>query len=173
MRAIRAMGATVLAMCLGAPSCGIEPVLSDTGFAGTWSRGNERNVSILAIAARDGAFRFRWIKRSFDGKLSIVCGWDGNCEERLNGTLVATYTMQARYVAATGALYTDTVEERQFPERQTFRYTDQLEVTDGGTTLWSYTTERDGRHYEDGARPKRSFAKVSNAVADPPPGLLP
>ena len=170
---MRAIGALVLAVGLGAPSCGIEPILSDTGFTGTWSRGNDRNVSILAIVARDGGFRFRWIKRSFDGKYNVLCDWDGRCEERLNGELLATYTMQVRYVTETGALYTDTVEERQFPERQTFRYTDQLEVTDGGTTLWSYTTERDGRTYEATGRPKRSFAKVSNAVADPPPGSRP
>jgi hypothetical protein len=50
----------------------------------------------------------------------------------------------------------------------TYRYTDLLEVVDGGRTLWSYTTDRDGRHFEGVDRPKRSFTKIADSIADPP-----
>jgi hypothetical protein len=168
-RVLRSMGVFGLAAAALA-ACGLPPMLSDTGYRGTWSRGNDRNVSIVAITEVDGRPRFRWTKRSFDGKFTVLCDWDGHCEERLNGVLDAAYTITARYDPATGKLYTDTVEDRVVPEKQTFRYTDVMEVTDGGLTLWNYTTERNGQHYEGNARPMRSFSKVANGVADPPRG---
>ena len=153
-------------------SCGLPPTISDTGYRGTWSRGNDRNVSIVAIAEVDGRWWFRWTKRSFDGKLTILCDWDGRCEERLNGALVATYAITTRYDAAAGSLSTDTVETRVLPDEQTFRYTDVMEVKDNGRTLWNYTVDRDGQHYDGTGRPMRSFTKIANSVADPPRGEL-
>ena len=70
---MRAIGAIVLAASLGGPSCGIEPILSDTGFTGTWSRGNDRNVSILAIVPRHGALRFRDFLQISQGDNSLQC----------------------------------------------------------------------------------------------------
>jgi hypothetical protein len=125
-------------------------------------------VSIVAIAEAGGAWYFRWTKRSFDGKLTVLCDWGGRCEERLNGKLMATYEITTRYDAASGRLSTETVEERVIPEKKTFRYTDVMEVKDAGRTLWNFTTDRDGAHYEGAGRPQRSFAKVANSVADPP-----
>lgn len=149
-------------------ACDLPPMISDTGYRGTWSRGNNRNVSIVAIAEVGGRWFFRWTKRSFDGKLTILCDWDSRCEERLNGTVVATYAIAARYDAAAGKLYTDTVEERVVPAKQTFRYTDVMEVKDGGRTLWNYTIDRDGQRFGEIGRPQRSFTKIANSVADPP-----
>jgi hypothetical protein len=157
---------TVAVLALAA--CHLPPMVSDTGYRGTWSRRNDRGVSIVAIAEVEGAWMFRWTKRSFDGKFTILCDWKGRCEERLSGQLVATYAIATRYDAASGKLYTDTVEERTIPEKQTFRYTDVMEVRDGGRTLWNYTIERDGRHYEGPERPQRSFSKVANGIAEPP-----
>ncbi|HJQ97575.1 MAG TPA: hypothetical protein VJ826_04620 [Candidatus Polarisedimenticolaceae bacterium] len=147
-------------------ACGLPPMLSDTGYLGTWSRGNDRNVSIVAIAQSGDRWLLRWTKRSFDGKLSVLCGWDGHCEERLLGELVATYDITTRY--EDGKLCTDTIEKRTVPEVTTLQYTDVMEVTDGGRTLWNYTSDRNGEHYEGMARPMRSFSKVANAVVDPP-----
>jgi hypothetical protein len=149
-------------------ACHYPPAISDQGYKGTWSRGNDRNVSIVAIAQVDGEWMFRWAKRSFDGKLVIVCDWDGRCEERLNKQLVARYRIATRYDPASGKLYTDTVEERVLPDEQTFRYTEVMEVTDGGRTLWNFTVDRDGQHYEGTGRPKRSFTKIADSVAEPP-----
>jgi hypothetical protein len=149
-------------------ACHFQPMITDTGYKGTWSRGNARNVSIIAITEVDGTWKFRWTKRSFEGKLMILCDWDGRCEERLNGKLVATYAITTRFDSTSGLLHTDTVESRVFPDIQTFRYSDVMEVEDGGFTLWNYTVDRDGQHYEGVARPKRSFSKVADSVADPP-----
>jgi hypothetical protein len=149
-------------------ACGLPPMISDTGYRGTWSRGNDRNVSIVAIAEVGGTWLFRWTKRSFDGQYSILCDWDGACAEWLEGKRIATYTIKTRYDAETSRLFTDTVEERQVPVQRTYRYTDVMEVTDGGRTLWNYTTDRDGEHFAEGARPQRSFTKIADSVADPP-----
>jgi len=151
-------------------SCGLPPMISDTGYRGTWSRGNDRNVSIVAITEANGRWFFRWTKRSFDGKFSILCNWEGRCEEKLNEELLATYVITTRYDAAAGTLTTDTIEQRTVPDAQTFRYTDVMQVKDGGRTLWNYTIERDGQRYEGAARPQRSFSKVANSVSEPPRG---
>jgi hypothetical protein len=158
----------VLGMVLAATACRFAPMVTDSGYKGTWSRGNDRNVSIVAITQVGGAWKFRWTKRSFDGKLTILCDWDGRCEERLNGKLVAQYVISLRFDTADGKLYTDTVEDRVIPDKQTFRYTDVMEVENGGRTLWNYTVDRDGQHYDGLARPRRSFTKVADCVADPP-----
>ena len=151
-------------------SCGLPPMISDTGYRGTWSRGNDRNASIVAISEVNGRWFFRWTKRSFDRKFTVLCDWDGRCEERLNGELVATYAITTRFDASSGTLLTDTVEERMIPNKMTLRYTDVMEVKDNGRTLWNYTTERDGQRFDGAARPMRSFTKVANSVADPPRG---
>lgn len=143
-------------------------MITDTGYRGTWSRGNDRNISIVAITEVDGHWMFRWTKRSFDGRFTILCDWEGRCEERLNGTLVATYAILTRFDAQLGVLSTETLEQRVVPEPRTFRYTDVMEVKDGGRTLWNYTSDRDGQHYEGTSRPMRSFDKIANSVADPP-----
>lgn len=161
---VGALGAALIGFC----ACGLPPMNSDTGYRGTWSRGNDRNTSIVAITQAGGRWYFRWTKRSRDGRLSVLCDWDGRCSERLDGKEVATYTVTTRFDPATGKLGTDTVEERTYPTQRTFRYTDVMEVADAGQTLWNYTTDRDGVHYDGGTRPMRSFAKLSNSIAEPP-----
>ena len=162
------VGAVLLAAA--SVACSLPPMISDTGYRGTWSRGNVRNVSIVEITELGGRWWFRWTKRSFDGKYMILCDWDGRCEERLNGKLAATYRITTALDAASGRLGTETVEERLIPEKQTFRYADVMEVRGEGRTLWNYTIDRDGKHYEGAERPQRSFTKVANGIADPPPG---
>ena len=159
----------LLLLVLGAlAACDLPPMISDTGYRGTWGRGNDRNVSIVAITEVAGRWYFRWTKRSFDGKFVIDCDWSGRCQETYNGKHAASYTVATRFDAATGVLAVDTVEERIFPEKQTLRYTDVMDVTDGGRTLRNFTTDRDGRHFEGLERPTRTFTKIANSVADPP-----
>jgi hypothetical protein len=151
---------------LAAGACGLPPMVSDTGYLGTWSRGNDRNVSIVAIAREGDRWLFRWTKRSLDGQYVVLCDWDGRCEETFRGKVIARYRITTRF--ENGSLHTDTVEERTFPEPLNSQFTDVMEVTDGGRTLWNYTIERDGETYEGMARPKRSFTKVADAVLEPP-----
>ena len=78
-------GAAALLIALAAAGCAGKPRLSDTGYEGTWGRGNERIRSTIAIA-RDGE---RWLVRigvrSSDGSYAVRCGWDGLCEEIQDG----------------------------------------------------------------------------------------
>ena len=163
----RGVGALILAASALA-SCDLPPMISDTGYRGTFRRGNDRSVSIVAITEISGRWYSRWTKRSFDGTYIIECDWDGRCEERLNGRQSAKSTITTRFDAASGTLSTDTVEERVFPEKKTVRTTEVMDVTDLGLTLRSFTTDRDGQHFEGLARPTRSFTKIANSVADPP-----
>ena len=75
---MRSAGATVLLAACAA--CLLPPMISDTGYVGTWSRGNDRNISIVAITERNGRWFFRWTKRSYDGKLTVLCDWGGGAK---------------------------------------------------------------------------------------------
>jgi hypothetical protein len=154
-------------------ACGLPPMLSDTGYRGTWRRGSERQGSIVAITEAGGRWYFRWTLRDPDGRRTVLCDWEGRCEERHKDQTVATYTIASRLDPETGKLTTDTVEERIAPEKKTFRYTDVLELADNGRTLLNFTTDRDGSHFEGAARPRRVFTKISDSVADPPRTLRP
>jgi hypothetical protein len=166
-RGIQNTGALVLVLT-GTLACNLPPMISDTGYRGTWGRGSAQDVSIVAITEVAGRWYFRWTKRSFDGKQTVLCDWGGHCEEQFNGRAAATYTITTRYDAGAKTLATDTVEERVYPSSHIYHYSDVMEVADSGLTLWNYTTDREGQHFEGGGRPMRSFSKVSNSVADPP-----
>jgi hypothetical protein len=158
-----------LALALLLSGCGLPPMISDTGYLGTWSRGNDRNVSIVAIAKVGNDYLFRWTKRSFDGQLVVLCDWGGDCSETFRGGVIAHYRIVTTFDPVAGRLYTETLEERTQPEPLTSRYRDEMEVTDGGLTLWNYTIERDGEVFDDAGRPKRSFQKIADSIVDPPP----
>src|SRR5258705_11107985 len=79
-RTMRTEKPRVLAIALAATmlsACDLPPMLSDTGYRGTWQRGNVRNISLVAITEVGGRWYFRWTKRSFDGRLTVLCEWDG------------------------------------------------------------------------------------------------
>jgi hypothetical protein len=171
-RGRRRIGAVVLAASVLA-SCDLPPMISDTGYRGTWRRGNDRNVSIVAITESSGRWYFRWTKWSSDGRLAVHCDWDGRCEELVDGKRVATYTITTRFDADSGKLWTDTVEEWLVPARPPRRYTEVMEIRNGGLTLLNVTTDRDGERFEGLTGPQRSFTKIANSVADPPRSLRP
>ncbi len=157
---------------LSGPACRLKPKVSDTGYVGTWSRGNDRGVSTVAIARVGDAYRFRWWKRTFDPArglaLDVRCEWNGRCEERLFGELIATYEFSTRTDPATGRLLVECHERRVAPEKKDIHYVDELVVEPGGKVLWSYTDQTDGHRYVDSERPMRSFDKVADAVAGVP-----
>lgn len=163
-----------LAPTLLAASCLPEtpPLVSDTGYEGTWSRGNMRGNSIVAIVRVGDEYRFRWSKRTYapggEEKLVVACDWEGRCTETLNGKVLATYRFRTWVDDSTGRLHVEGVEDRVEPERFTNRFVDELVVEDGGRTLWRYTKERMGQSFEGVGRPMASFSKVSDGIADPP-----
>jgi hypothetical protein len=156
-------------MCLlTAVACSLRPQVSDTGYTGTWSRGNARNVSIVAIVKAGDRHLFRWSKHSFESAYDITCGWDGRCEEVLFGKKVATYDFSTRNDPTTGHLLVECNERRLEPLKNDSHYVDELVVEPGGKVLWSYTIERDGQKFSGMARPMRSFDKVADGTAVPP-----
>jgi hypothetical protein len=167
MRRVPMLPILALALALAA-GCTLRPKVSDTGYTGTWSRGNDRNISLVAIAKSGDRYAFRWLKHAYEGMFDITCGWDGTCEEKLQGKTVATYRFRARPDPATGHLMVECDERRIEPEKQEFHYVDELVVEPGGKVLWSYTIQRDGQKYEASERPMRSFDKVADAVAGVP-----
>ena len=154
-------------------SCNLPPMISDTGCRGTWRRNAGPIELIAAITEVEGRWYFRWTRISRDGSQKVTCAWNGPCEERLNGKIAATYAITTRFDDARHALAIDTIEERVYPSKKTVRSSEILEVTDSGRTLLIFTTDRDGQHFEGGARPRRAFSKVADSVADPPRAVRP
>lgn len=166
----RGLAFAMVAFVLGSLGCHLAPRISDTGYTGTWAQGNDRVVSIVAIARAGDGYLFRWRKRSYDGVLEIRCGWDGRCEERLKGATMATYEFKTRVDSKTGHLVVACKEHRLAPEKVEIEYTDELVVEPGGKVLTSYVIERGGTKYTGGERPMRSFEKIADGVAGPGPG---
>jgi len=150
----------------------LPPMVSDTGYEGTWSRGNERGHSILAIRKVGDRHLFRWSKVAYgpggEKMLEVRCDWEGRCVETLQGRELATYAFRTWVDEGTGRLMVEGVEERIRPERFTNRFVDELVVEDEGRTLRRFTLERMGQTFPGDGRPMASFEKVSNGIADPP-----
>ncbi len=160
--------AIVAAFLVAACGCTVRPKVSDTGYAGTWARGNDRVRSTISIVRDGDGYRFRWSKASHDGKFAVRCDRDGVCKETLNGKLVARHRFSTSVDPATGRLRVAAAESRLLPEKVEIRYVDELTVEDGGRVLRSTTIERDGTALAEGSRPTRTFDKVADAVADLP-----
>ena len=173
MKRFGPIGGIVLAM-LTAPGCmpDLPPMISDTGYEGTWSRGNARGNSIVAIHRQGDRYLFRWTKVTYgpggERKLDVHCDWDGRCTEVLNGETLATYAFRTWTDEATGRLMVEGIEERLSPERFTNRFVDELVLEDEGRTLRRYTLERMGQTFSGVGRPMATFEKVANGIADPP-----
>lgn len=166
----RSSAALALVACLLSPACLREPfAVSDTGYVGTWQRGNDRATSTLAVVRDGDGYRVRWTKtsREPDGteKLKVRCDWDGSCVETLNGRQIATHRFRPYVDAKTGRLMIETREVRTEPERMEIVYLDEFVVEQDGRVLGSYTIERGGQRYDGPGRPQRFFEKVSDAVA--------
>lgn len=163
--------ALVAALLVAASGCTVRPKVSDTGYTGTWARGNDRVRSTISITREGDGYRFRWSKSSYDGKFTVRCGWDGACEETLNGALVARHLLSTALDRETGALRVSVAESRLVPEKVEIRYVDELAVEEGGKVLRSTTIERGGVVLDaGGGRPTRTFDKVADAVAAPAGG---
>jgi hypothetical protein len=158
----------VAVACLGVAGCIGPPLVTNSGYTGTWSRGRDRSPSILAIVKVGDVYRVRWSKRTEDGRLQIKCNWDGACEEFFEGAKVADYQFGSWLDAESGHLFVEVVEKRTVPTVFEQRYTDELVLDPGGKILHSHTVERNGERFPLGEGSSRSFDKVSDGVIDPP-----
>jgi len=147
---------------------GCEPQISNTGYTGTWSRDELNGSSIVAIVARGDSYLFRWGRQSDDGRLRVRCDWDGNCEEHYDGEQVAGYHFRSWIEEATGHLRVECRGEIFGESAEEVHYIDELVVRDEGLRLVSRNIEDRGKRFPPKQRGKRSFAKLSDAVVDPP-----
>jgi hypothetical protein len=156
-----------LSLVLAATGCDREPVVTDTGYVGTWARGTGRARSMIAIrrAGADG-YAFRWGVSTPDDKWRVTCRWDGSCEEFVDGRRTSTYRFRTFVDPGTGRLRVTCTGTVTHPKPLAVHYVDELVVEPGGRVLWSYTVARGDQRFEGEARPKRSFEKVADAVAD-------
>jgi hypothetical protein len=151
-----------------AAACAGRPGVTDTGYEGTWTRGNDRIRSTLSIVRRGGRYATRLSVRSADGTYAIRGGWDGRAEEMQDGA--KTHDLEFRTTAdpATGHLIVECTGTPRAPSGKPYRYVDELVVEPGGLALSAYTVERDGQRHEGEARPRREYLKASDEVRDPP-----
>ena len=165
--------ACALALAALSAACSVPPSITDTGYVGTWARGNDRVRSVVSIARGEGdRWYFRWTKMSDRGTLAIRCPWEGVCEERLNDETIATHAFRIWQDPDSGHLMVEGTEKRLKPDKVDIHFVDELVVVDGGKTLWSYTLERDGQRFEGAGRPQRSLTKVSDSVGVRPHGAV-
>jgi hypothetical protein len=149
-------------------SCG-RPRVSDTGYAGTWVRGNERVRSSLAIVRAQGGWRTRIGVKAADGTYAIASDWDGRGEEAQDGAKIRDLAFRTTADPATGHLHVECTGTPVGSTGRPMHYVDEVVVEPGGLTLSVYTEERDGTRFEGESRPRREFAKASDEVLDPPP----
>lgn len=166
---IRTVGCAVLMLCV--PGCGPDPV-SDTGYTGTWVRGNDRLKSTLAIVERQGEYRVRRSLRSADGSHELRCDWDGKCEEFVDGEKTSDYTLRPSVDAETKRLRLEVRASIFKPTVLELHYVDEFLLKDEGLRLRARTIEKQGQpiRKKDGPVSKRDYRKVSNRVTDPPDG---
>jgi len=155
------------ALIVMAASCGER--ISDTGYQGTWSRGNDKNTSTIALWQDAGEWRFTWFADSKSGAWRIRCDERLLCTETFEGRKTAEHAFRIWEDPADGNLRLECITTGFEPEALTTRYLDVLEVTDGGQKLWSYTLERDDQRFEGDGRPRRAFRKVSDRAGPAEP----
>jgi len=155
------------AILLALASCAWQPEVSNTGYVGTWVRGNPHTRSALAIVKDGDAYRVRWSVRTDDGKWTVTCDWDGRCEEFREGQKVATFAF--RPYMENGLLMLRTTRTPVVAgDRQEYSDVDQLVVDPSGKRLWSYTIERNGTKFKPREGPYRWLEKVSDEVEGRP-----
>ena len=164
----RGLVALAAAALVGAAACRGARV-SDTGYVGTWSIGNERTRSVLAIVKSGDGYRVRPGVRTVDGSREVRCGWEGRCEEILDGASAFEWSLAARVDPGTGRLVVEIDARALAPGRVGFRIVDEFVVGPSGTALEAYTLERSGQVFAAGARPRRVYEKVSDQVEEAPP----
>jgi hypothetical protein len=142
------------------------PEITDTGYVGTWTRGNERVRSTLLIdrGGADAGYRVRLELSSADGEREVRCEWDGRCVESAGGKEVARFVLRPSLDAASGRLRVEGTGEYLGELARPIQFLDEMVVKDHGRRLVSSTLVQEGREFEPNKRPRRFFEKVSDAV---------
>jgi hypothetical protein len=149
--------------------CSITRV-SDTGYVGTWSRGNAVGTSVISIGKTGDLYRFNWKLTSADRKWSVDCDKNSHCIEILDGLKVTEYQFSTRVDPATGHLIVQgdlKIFDPKGEVKENRVDIDELILEAGNLKLGSFTVERNGKKLTGGERPQRFFEKISNSVMEP------
>jgi hypothetical protein len=150
-----------------AAACGARP--TDTGYNGTFARGNDRSRSMVHLIHNE---RGAWAKLNWrtDNESWIVdCDWDGRCTLRVNGEESGSYQYRVWEDPATRHLMLECHVKYTRPEVKEFHFVDELVLREGGLKLLAYTVEKEGQKLAEGERPVYFFDKLSDEVPEPPP----
>lgn len=159
--------AVVLAM-VALAACGGSAAPSNTGFKGTWTK-ETSSLEVAIYIWHDGRdYRFRMMRASKDGTGKITCDWDGNCEEFLNDRKTSDLRFRLEDTGVPGSLLLHCDGLVRYPGKQEIHYIHELNLSEDGLTLLSYTVESQGVRYQGDARGLRTLQKMSDAVPDPP-----
>jgi hypothetical protein len=146
----------------------VRPETSDTGYVGTWARGEGYARQTVSIVRSGDGYLFRPGHRSQDGTWILACGWDGRCTETVDGETRVEYTFRTWMDPASSHLMVECTGKPAKPDEIEIHYVDELVVEPGGRTIRAYVHERAGQRYEGDARPQYVFTKVADTVANPP-----
>jgi len=161
-------------LLLAVAGCGGLPEeVSDTGYQGTWQRGNDRVKSTISIVQLDGEYLFHWAKTSADGKSVVKCDWEGSCAEYFDGEKTSDFKFRIWVDEESGLLRVECRGQLLQPEPSEFFYIEELVVKNEGLLLRSRTIEDVNGSYEGKNGPRRDLTKISDHVLDPPQGWTP
>lgn len=127
----------------------------------------KRNTRI-AIFKDDERYLIRWGMETTDGKWIVRCGWDGRCEEFLEGKKVAEIEFEVRRDPGDGHLTVEVARKPTDTGEVGYHYTDEMFVEPGGKRLLSYTVELNGKEYPKETATRYIHNKVADGVAEPP-----
>ncbi len=167
--AARIAAAFLLTVCAAAVAgCGGSAPPTDTGFNGTWAK-ETGSLEVAMYIWHDGRdYRFRMRRQSKDGTGKITCDWDGNCAEFLNDRKTSDLRFRLEESGTAGSLLLTCDGLVFYPDELEISYIHELKLSDDGLQLFSYTLESQGVRYEGKARGRRTLAKRSDTVPDPP-----
>ena len=171
LKNLRTMAALFLTSLMLLGSACNRPT-AESGFVGTWTRGNDRITTTIEIYEdQTGTWWFRWLRESVDNRADVRCEWGNPCEEIVDGQNTSTYEFTVWMDDETGHLMVRQDVEVWYPKELKMIVEDELVLEPDGLSLWSYTHRRGDDRFEGEDRPKRKLEKVSNTVSNPPPVL--
>jgi len=129
--------------------------------------------STISIVKKDGEYLFRWGLKSTDATWKVRCGWDGMCQEFVDGEKTSEYGFRIWVDEESGRLRIECTGKVSKPSEMDVHYIDELMLGRDRLRLRALTLERDGTKYEGPEKPTRVFVKLSDYVDDPPSGIDP
>ena len=165
--------AVLIASACGGGGNSLPDEVSDTGYEGTWQRGNERVQSTLAIVKVEGKYLLRHSLNSADNHTRVECDWEGSCEQFIDGEKTGYYMFRTWIDDSSGKLRVEVTGRLEGPTPVDIHYVDQLVLGKEGRLLRAYALEYNDKTYEFKQGPLRNFPKISDHVLDPPKGWSP